>query len=314
MIRKRTLILLLIGMLPVMACVLSTDVAAAPTVPITPSVLPFSTATPIPLIELPTLQPTVIANQSCTVNTSGFLYTVQTGDILSSLAARSGTTTANLIGTNCLTNPDNLTVGQTLYVPRQPSVTTPRPAPTLRSTGCVPRTDWSPYMAVKGDTLAFLAGFGSTTIEALLSGNCWTDQNAFYAGVQMRVPSIPGRDGGVTICPAVEFGGVGTLVITPSDRISDTCFHVRQGALVTIAWVNAPANLIEAQFWFAAVPDPQTNFSGKPDVIGVIRNISGTPSLAWTVYAANVSGTMYAFGTPQTGKSITSGTTGVSTW
>lgn len=88
-----------------------------------PTKLP-ATATPIPtqqkLVPTSPPVPTQRANTvSCTVTQTNLpLYTVVTGDTLSSIATHSGSTVAELTQINCLANASVISVGQQLRVPR----------------------------------------------------------------------------------------------------------------------------------------------------------------------------------------------------
>ncbi len=93
----------------------------------------------------------VTGSTTCTSPANWTTYTVQSGDTLSSIAASTGTTVTALVSANCLANPDQLTAGQTLYVPTAPgggvavtSVTSnasPVPLGTLGSAqGCLAQT------------------------------------------------------------------------------------------------------------------------------------------------------------------------------
>ncbi len=72
----------------------------------TTTTAPVSTSTPIS---------TVVS--TCTVRTDWPLYVVVAGDTLGSIALRSGTTANALATANCLSNPNNIQVGQQLRVP-----------------------------------------------------------------------------------------------------------------------------------------------------------------------------------------------------
>jgi LysM repeat protein len=88
----------------------------------TPSASPTPEATP-------TVQATTTPVPSPTPEPSPFLeYTVQPGDSLSSIAAQFGTTADELARINSLADPNALSVGQTLQVPR-PETPSPTPSP-----------------------------------------------------------------------------------------------------------------------------------------------------------------------------------------
>jgi spore germination protein YaaH len=51
------------------------------------------------------------------VPTDWFIYIVQPGDTLTTIAARTGSTVQELVTRNCLPNADAIFVGQGLFVP-----------------------------------------------------------------------------------------------------------------------------------------------------------------------------------------------------
>lgn len=65
------------------------------------------------------------------------IYTVQYGDTLVGIASRANTTVATLMGANCLSDPDRLAVGQTLYLPVEINA---KPSPTA-----TPAPPWIHY-------------------------------------------------------------------------------------------------------------------------------------------------------------------------
>jgi LysM repeat protein len=90
-----------------------------------------------PTTATPTLTPTVAVSQNnnnntagggiqpnCSVRTDWPEYTVASGDTLSSIAERSGSTIDALAAANCMANPNSLTVGQKLRVPKLPTAPT----------------------------------------------------------------------------------------------------------------------------------------------------------------------------------------------
>ncbi len=69
-------------------------------------------------------------------------YTVQRGDVLSRIAGRYGVSLEELIGANCLTNPDRIRVSDVLRVPNVATLTPPN-APTLTPSAVAFRADKS---------------------------------------------------------------------------------------------------------------------------------------------------------------------------
>lgn len=86
-----------------------------------PSATPLPTATPIPVMT-----PTPV----CFVQANWPVYVVQPGDTLSNLAARIGSNVDTLAVANCLPDPNQIYVGQGLFVPMIP----PAPEPTATVT------------------------------------------------------------------------------------------------------------------------------------------------------------------------------------
>ena len=78
----------------------------------------------IPPPAFPAVQGTPI-NPGCPATPSTWItYTVEPGDSLGLLAEQTSSSIDELVAGNCLGNPDELFVGQLIYLPRQP-VTSP---------------------------------------------------------------------------------------------------------------------------------------------------------------------------------------------
>jgi LysM repeat protein len=117
------------------------------------------TLTPLPTV--PTAVPPTSA-PTCTPRTDWPLYKVMAGDTLGRIAVRAGTSTAELIQANCLTNANLISVGQSLRVPRQPTPPTAIP-PTLTPTTVAQQLgsiNVSPY--VSGDADSFVLNGGTS--------------------------------------------------------------------------------------------------------------------------------------------------------
>ncbi|MCB9450755.1 MAG: LysM peptidoglycan-binding domain-containing protein [Anaerolineaceae bacterium] len=116
----RSLILSLTLMILTAACNLSTQEAAVPTSSPTPLSLPAATRTESPAAT--TVNPTETPAPTitgCTPRADWTVsYTVIAGDTLGSIAQRSGSTVTELAGGNCLSDPNTISVGLVLRVPR----------------------------------------------------------------------------------------------------------------------------------------------------------------------------------------------------
>jgi LysM domain-containing protein len=91
----------------------------APNAPLITTLAPNGGITPP---EFPVAQGTPI-NPDCPATPSTWIiYTVVTGDSLGLLAQQTSSSIDELVAGNCLSNPDELFVGQVIYLPSQPVV------------------------------------------------------------------------------------------------------------------------------------------------------------------------------------------------
>lgn len=121
------LIVLLILLLVLAGCGITSSEDPTPTTVIPLPTLATRTSTPS-ATPSPSQTPSQAAPQpqpGCTVRTDWPTYTVVAGDNLGRIAARAGTTIAQLSSANCLSDPNQLRVGQVLRVPRIPTTPTP---------------------------------------------------------------------------------------------------------------------------------------------------------------------------------------------
>mgnify|MGYP001386332273 CR=1 FL=1 len=106
-----------------------------------------------------------------TVNT----YTVKSGDTLSGIAARYGTTWQNLQKLNGIANANKIYAGQVLKVTGSSSAST-HSAPVART-----------YTVRSGDTLSGIAAKNGTTVQALAAKNGIKNVNLIHAGQTIRL-------------------------------------------------------------------------------------------------------------------------------
>lgn len=124
--------ILLVSMLTLLiaGCNLTSDAnsSLATDTPPPTRTLPFATDT-TPEASVPNITITPATTSSDNTPTTGILcveqsdwheYTVQPGDNLTKIAARTRSTVDELIEANCLDNPNRLRVGDTIYVPNEP--------------------------------------------------------------------------------------------------------------------------------------------------------------------------------------------------
>jgi LysM domain len=132
-LKQITLILMVILLLT--ACNLNSNINRLPASDTPPPTrtLPFATDTdatqagivPDSTPDLPTTQATITRDNAATSN--GCLpqadwveYTIQRGDNLTNIAARTRSTVDELIAANCLDNPNRIRLGSTIFVPNAP--------------------------------------------------------------------------------------------------------------------------------------------------------------------------------------------------
>ena len=96
------------------------------------------------------------------------IYTVQSGDTLSSIAEIFGTSVEAIAQANSIQNPDLIFAGQTLCVPDGPNVQV--------------------YVVQDGDTLGEIAQRFGTTVDALVEANNIEDPDLIFSGQRLRIP------------------------------------------------------------------------------------------------------------------------------
>ena len=132
-------------------------------------------------------------------------YVVQRNDNLTSIAARFGTTVAELVRLNNIANPDRIYEGQVLIVPQSGSVTPPEGTTT--------------YVVQRNDNLTSIAARFGTTVAELVRLNNLADPDLIYEGQVLLIPQ-----GGAS-------GGTITYTVRAGDTLSEIA--ARYGTTVT---------------------------------------------------------------------------------
>jgi LysM repeat protein len=153
------------------------EVSAAPVVAPAP-VRTTPTPTPTPT---PTRTPAVATTPApAPATSSATSYTVKSGDTLSGIAARFGTTTRKLMNLNNITDANRIRIGQELRLPGASAETVapaPAPAPSART-----------YTIKSGDSLSGIAARFGTTTRKLMNLNNITDANRIRIGDVLKLP------------------------------------------------------------------------------------------------------------------------------
>ncbi|AKJ00559.1 putative chitinase [Archangium gephyra] len=126
----------------------------------------------------------------------GSSYTVKSGDTLSGIAQRFGTTVGALAQTNGISNPNRINVGQKLTLPGGSGPSAPAPTPSQQGQS---------YTVKSGDTLSGIAQRFGTTVGALAQANGISNPNRINVGQRLTIPGdrfepapTPGGPGPVT--------------------------------------------------------------------------------------------------------------------
>ncbi len=119
------------------------------------------------------------------------VYTVKTGDSLSRIAQRYGTSQAEILALNKLADPHKISVGQKLILPGYVNTEKPvsRPAATVLASD-----SGNVYVVQKGDSLSKIASRLKVSEDELAQINTLIDRNKILVGQKLVIPgSAAGR-------------------------------------------------------------------------------------------------------------------------
>lgn len=116
-------------------------------------------------------------NPNDSVNTETIFYTVQSGDTLSEIASRYGTTVQELVDINHLANPNLIYLGQSLRIATNSTQT----GAETRGTGSIV------YTVQRGNTLSQIANAYGVTVAHIVEINNLTNPNLIYPGEKLRI-------------------------------------------------------------------------------------------------------------------------------
>ncbi len=116
-------------------------------------------------------------------------YTVRRGDTLSQIAVRKGTTVAELVRANGLSNPDRIRVGQVLFIDAASDSSGPEKGSTE---GITSSAAGQIYQVRSGDTLSEIAERWQVSTRALMELNEITSPRSLQAGATLRIPGGKG--------------------------------------------------------------------------------------------------------------------------
>lgn len=116
-------------------------------------------------------------NPNDSMNTETITYTVQSGDTLSSIASRYGTTVQELVDINNLSNPNLIYPGEVLRIATNSTVH----GSETRGTGSII------YTVQRGNTLSQIANAYGVTVSHIVEINNITNPNLIYPGQKLRI-------------------------------------------------------------------------------------------------------------------------------
>jgi len=128
-----------------------------------------------------------------------FLYTIQWGDTLYSLAARYGTTVDAITALNDI-NADEVQAGQQIKIPQTGTTVAPQPGESVE------------YVVQAGDDLNLIATKFGVSVEAIVQANGLSNPDFIYVGQKLVISS----SGGTT--STVSSGGT-THVVKPGESV-----------------------------------------------------------------------------------------------
>ncbi|KQR16371.1 LysM peptidoglycan-binding domain-containing protein [Cellulomonas sp. Leaf334] len=158
-------------------------------------------------------------------------YTVRSGDTVSHIATRSGTTVAAIARANALADVSRIRIGQVLTIP-----TASAPAPAAAAPAPVAAT----YTVVPGDTVSAIAAKHGTTVATVVAAN-GLDSRAFIRIGQKL--SIPGSGGSATAAPAPAAAAQAAGSVSHTVRSGDTVTAIAAKHGATVAAVVAANGL-----------------------------------------------------------------------
>lgn len=238
--------------------------------------LPTNTATLRPVLPTATSETTPVATAVavqpiCVSIPPGWVaYTVQPGDTLASLAARSGATVSELRQANCLEN-SLILAGMTIYLPAVPPE---RPV-------CGPPVHWVRYQVQAGDTKYGLARSRGTTIYAIDLANCF---RPLLAGTFIFLPPLPATATPLppTATPTQTNTAVPTVTATGTPG-TPTAIATVTGTPVTVTPTITPTSTVLPTVSPTGTLLPTVTATSTGTPVPTATNTPGTPTPTATI-------------------------------
>lgn len=153
----------------------------------TPSTIPSPTGTPIADTPTITLTPSITPTPSETPTQTAsapFVYTVQTDDVLITIAEKFGVDYLTIMALNGLTDESILFVGDEILIPN-PGMDFPTPTPLPPN---LRRGAEIEYFVLPGDSIKIIAEKFLSTVEDIIAANDLENPDAIFPGQILIVP------------------------------------------------------------------------------------------------------------------------------
>ncbi len=119
-------------------------------------------------------------------------HLVVSGDTVSRLASRYGTTVAAIVAANGLDSRALIRVGQTLTIPGATGAPAPAPAPAAAPAPAPASGTTTRHLVVSGDTVSRLASRYGTTVAAIVAANGLDSRALIRVGQTLTIPGATG--------------------------------------------------------------------------------------------------------------------------
>lgn len=161
-------------------------------------------------------------------------YTVRSGDTVSHIAVRSGTTVAAIARANALGDAARIRIGQVLTIPTGTSAAPAAPAP-------APAPATASYTVVSGDTVSRIAARLGTSVQAIVAANGLDSRAFIRIGQTLTVPGSATAAAAPAPAAAAPAQAAGSIAYTV--RSGDTVTGIAAAKGTTVAAIVAANGL-----------------------------------------------------------------------
>ena len=151
-------------------------------------------------------------------------YTVRSGDTVSHIATRSGTSVAAIVRANSLADASRIRIGQVLTIPTTSSAPAPAPA--------APAPVAAAYTVVAGDTVGRIAAKHGTTVAAVIAANGLDSRAFIRIGQSLSIPGASAAAAAAAPAPAAVAQAAGSVSHTVRSGDTVTAIAAKHGATV----------------------------------------------------------------------------------